>query len=82
MYDRDHLVSVEALRRPDLKLAIPTMVVAEVAYFLGKQRGADVEAAFIERLAGLDTDLMITLDRRHFTAIQPRHCPAFRLLPS
>ncbi len=25
--------------------------------------------------------LIITLDRRHFAAIQPRHCDAFELLP-
>ena len=29
----------------------------------------------------LNTDLIITLDRRHFSAVRPRHCPAFRLLP-
>lgn len=28
------------------------------------------------------TDLLITLDRRHFAAIRPRHCPRFRLLPA
>jgi hypothetical protein len=29
----------------------------------------------------LDTDVVITLDYRHFAAIKPRHCSAFRLLP-
>jgi hypothetical protein len=29
----------------------------------------------------LNTDLVITLDRRHFGAVRPRHCRAFRLLP-
>lgn len=35
-------------------------------------------AALAERF---DTELVITLDRKHFTAIQPRHRPCFRLLP-
>jgi uncharacterized protein len=35
--------------------------------------------AFAERLR---TDLVvITLDRRHFSAVRPRHCKALRLLP-
>jgi hypothetical protein len=34
--------------------------------------------ALAERLG---TDVVITLDRRHFENIRPRHCPAFRLLP-
>ena len=34
--------------------------------------------ALAERLA---TETVITLDRRHFTAVRPRHCAAFRLLP-
>ena len=35
-------------------------------------------AALAERL---DTDLIVTLDQRHFRALRPRHCPAFHLLP-
>ena len=31
-----------------------------------------------ERLA---TDVIVTLDHRHFRAIKPRHCEFFRLLP-
>jgi len=27
------------------------------------------------------TDIILTLDHRHFEAIRPRHCEAFRLLP-
>jgi len=29
----------------------------------------------------LDTDLVLTLDRRHFAAVRPAHFPALRLLP-
>lgn len=41
--------------------------------------GADASVvALAERLG---TELVITLDRRHFAAVQPRHRPAFQLLP-
>jgi predicted nucleic acid-binding protein len=42
--------------------------------------GTDASAvALAERLG---TDLVITLDRRHFGAVRPRHCPALQLLPA
>jgi predicted nucleic acid-binding protein len=34
--------------------------------------------ALAERLA---TDALVTLDRRDFGAVRPRHCKAFRILP-
>lgn len=41
--------------------------------------GADASVvALAERL---NTDLILTLDRRHFGAIRPRHVAAFTLLP-
>lgn len=41
--------------------------------------GVDASVAVLaERL---NTDLIATLDRRHFRAIKPRHCEFFRLLP-
>jgi predicted nucleic acid-binding protein len=115
-----HAVCVEILGRRDLDLVIPTLVVAEAAYLVGKRLGPRPEAAFVrglrdfgseppaidewaaiadlvERYADLglgttdasiavladrlDTDLVLTLDRRHFGVI---HSPAgrrFRLLP-
>ncbi len=39
------------------------------------------DASVVALAERLDTDLIITLDRRHFAAIRPVHCPAFRLLP-
>jgi predicted nucleic acid-binding protein len=39
------------------------------------------DASVIALAERLDTDLVVTLDRRHFGAVRPRHCPAFRLLP-
>ncbi len=39
------------------------------------------DASVIALAERLGTDLVITLDRRHFGAVRPRHCPALRLLP-
>jgi predicted nucleic acid-binding protein len=39
------------------------------------------DASVVVLAERLDTDLVITLDRRHFSAIRPRHRPALRLLP-
>ena len=118
--DDDHAICVETLRRSELELVVPALVVAEVTYMVGRRLGPEIEAAFlrglerfdveapapedwpeiarlVERygefpLGGtdasvavlaerLDTEVVITLDRRHFNAIRPRHRPAFRLLP-
>jgi predicted nucleic acid-binding protein len=108
------------LGRTDLQLVIPTLVVAEVSYFIGKRLRARDEAAFFRGLSRfeveaphpqewlriaelveqyadfplggtdasvialaerLDTDVVITLDHRHFGAVQPRHVRSLRLLP-
>lgn len=39
------------------------------------------DASIVALAERLRTDLIITLDRRHFSAIRPRHVSAFRLLP-
>lgn len=39
------------------------------------------DASVIALAERLDTDLLITLDRRHFTAVRPRHCARFRIIP-
>ncbi len=39
------------------------------------------DASLIALAERLKTDLVITLDRRHFGAVRPAHCPALRLLP-
>lgn len=39
------------------------------------------DASIVVLAERLDTDLVITLDHRHFAAIRPRHVAAFRLLP-
>jgi predicted nucleic acid-binding protein len=118
--DSDHLRSLDVLQRPDLRLIIPALVVAEVTYLIGRRLGSAIEAAFLRGLQDFDiaapdpadwvrigelveqyanfplggtdasvvalaerlgTDLIVTLDRRHFGQIRPVHCPTFRLLP-
>jgi len=39
------------------------------------------DASVIVLAERLQTDLIITLDRRHFGAVKPLHCERFRLLP-
>lgn len=39
------------------------------------------DASVVVAAERFQTDLIITLDRRHFSAVRPRHTPAFRLLP-
>lgn len=39
------------------------------------------DASVIALAERLGTDLVITLDRRHFGAVRPRHVRTFRLLP-
>jgi predicted nucleic acid-binding protein len=39
------------------------------------------DASVVVLAERLNTDLIITLDRRHFSAMRPRHVPSFRLLP-
>jgi predicted nucleic acid-binding protein len=119
--DADHDRCIDVLRRRDLQLVIPTMVVAEATYFVGQRLGPTAEAAFLRAVAGLEVEppsvedwlrmadlvdrygdfplggtdasvialaervgaaVVITLDRRRFAAVQPRHCPAFDLLPA
>jgi predicted nucleic acid-binding protein len=109
------------LRRRDLQLVIPTLVVAEATYFVGTRLGATAEAAFLRGIGGLEVEgpspedwprmaelveryedfplggtdasvialaermgasVVVTLDRRHFAAVQPQHRPAFDLLPA
>lgn len=42
--------------------------------------GADASViALAERLG---TEIVLTLDRRHFGAVRPRHCERFQLLPA
>ena len=103
-------------------LIVPTLVITEVAYLLGRRLGARAEVLFAQDLASgafqVDAvhpgdwvriaelvaayrdfplgmadasviacaerrgiEQLATLDRRHFSAVRPRHVEAFTLLP-
>lgn len=118
--DDDHERCVEVLARPEHRLVVPALVVAEATYLIGTRLGSRAEAKFLRSLNNLDveapraddwsriaelveryrnfplggtdasivvlaerldTDLVITLDHRHFTGVRPRHRRALRLLP-
>ncbi len=118
--DQDHLASRAALARADLRLVVPTLVIAEATYFVGRRLGAAAEGRFLQGIGELDVEgpsredftrmtelveqyadfplggtdasvvalaerldapIILTLDRRHFATIAPRHRPAFELLP-
>lgn len=39
------------------------------------------DASIVALAERLESDTIITLDRRHFEAVTPKHCERFRLLP-
>jgi predicted nucleic acid-binding protein len=55
---------------------MPSIAILDVDCPLG---GTD--ASVIALAERLHTDVVITLDQRHFGAVRPRHVPALRLLP-
>jgi predicted nucleic acid-binding protein len=54
--DRDHAASLATLSRPDLRLVVPALVVAEATYFVGGRLGPAAERAFLEGLSDLDVE--------------------------
>lgn len=52
--DDEHEACARALGRPDLRLVIPAMVVAEATYLIGTRLGPAAEAAFLTALADHD----------------------------
>jgi predicted nucleic acid-binding protein len=118
--DRNHARSAAVLERPDLQLVVPALVVAEVAYLVGRRLGPAVESRFVRGLNAVEvegpraddwpaiadlverygdfplgttdasvavladrlkTDLIVTLDRRHFAAIRSAAGHPYQLLP-
>ncbi len=54
--DADHAASVTVLSRPDLRLVVAALAVAEATYFVGRRLGSDAEAAFLRGLGSLDVE--------------------------
>jgi len=47
----------------------------------GNLRLGGTDASVIALAERIDARTVITLDRRHFTVVRPRHCDSFELLP-
>ena len=54
--DRDHDACLEVLRRSDLSLVIPGLVVAEAAFLIASRLGPGAEAAFFRALVAMDVE--------------------------
>src|SRR5262245_33362629 len=52
--DADHYRCLAVLERPDLRLFVPAMVVAEATYLIGTRLGPAIEAAFLNGLSEFD----------------------------
>ncbi len=68
-------LDVEAPSREDFQ-RIAELVEQYADFPLG---GTD--ASVIALAERMNAETIITLDRRHFAAVRPKHCEAFRLLP-
>jgi predicted nucleic acid-binding protein len=55
--------------------------IAELVREYGDFPLGGTDASVVALAERLRTDTVITLDRRHFGAVRPRHCEALRLLP-
>lgn len=54
--DPDHRGCLEQLRRSDLRVVIPALVIAEVSYLLGSRLGAQGDARFMGAMATQDVE--------------------------
>lgn len=118
--DPGHEPCLAVLARPELRLVVPAMCVAEASYMIERDLGSSTEEQFLRGLEGFDirapepedwprmadlvrqyanfplggtdasvvalaervgAEIVLTLDRRHFGAVRPRHCERFQLLP-
>ena len=54
--DDDHESSLAALSRPDLRLVVPALVIAEATYFVGRRLGSVAESRFLRGVGELDVE--------------------------
>jgi predicted nucleic acid-binding protein len=74
---------LRALRDFEVEAPLPTewQRIAELVEQYGDFALGGTDASVIALAERLGTDLVITLDHRHFGAVRPRHAPSLRLLP-
>jgi uncharacterized protein len=54
--DGDHVACLATLSRPDLRLVVAALVIAEATYFVGRRLGPAAERAFLHGLTDLDVE--------------------------
>jgi predicted nucleic acid-binding protein len=54
--DPDHGACIEQLQRPDLRVVVPALVLAEVSYLLGERLGPRADAAFMRSMAAQEVE--------------------------
>lgn len=74
---------LRALATQDVELPAPDDYsrIAELVEQYADFPLGSVDASVVALAERLDTPLVLTLDRRHFTAVRPKHCESLHLLP-
>jgi predicted nucleic acid-binding protein len=57
------------------------MRIAQLVEKYSDLRLGGTDASVVALAERFGTDILITLDRKHFNVVRPRHCQRFRLLP-
>ena len=78
--DRHHDQFREVIETDPGPFVTTAMVVAETAYLLDRQLGADAEIALVAIAERLKVARLATVDRTHFTVVRPNHVKAFDLV--
>jgi predicted nucleic acid-binding protein len=75
---------VRRLARLDIEspLAEEWLRIADLVEQYGDFPLGTTDASVVALAERLETDLIVTFDRRHFGAVRPTHVESFRLLPS
>ncbi len=71
--DQDHERCLTVLRRPELRLVIPALALAEATYLVGSRLGPKIEAQFLAGLDELDVQAPTTEDWRRMSALVQRY---------
>ncbi|WP_370652976.1 type II toxin-antitoxin system VapC family toxin [Frankia sp. CIT1] len=82
---RAEITFLKAFQSGDLAMVTPTKPDFDRAVELVEQYAGfplGITDAYVIAIAErLDIAQLATIDRRHFLAVTPRHCPGFELLP-
>jgi predicted nucleic acid-binding protein len=71
--DQYHSTALGLLRRRDLELYVPALVVAEVAYMLGSRLGPMIEAQFLRGMAAFEVESPTRQDWRLIADLVERY---------